>query len=311
MSETSHSLNFPGANEFMSLLQVISELRPTLSRSERRVAEYVLENSALVVNQTLAEAAAGSGVSEPTVIRFCSTVGFSGYQDFRMRLAEALAVGLPASYAAIESTDQAADIVRKVFDHTISSLDHTRRTLSASSVTDLVDRIWNSRSVYFFGQGASGVVAEDAAQKAPLFGRPCVAETDPHQQVVLASTLGPEDLIVLISHAGRTESLIQVAEFARSQGAQTCSISGNPDNPLAERCDLTLTTKIFEDTSLYTPATSRLAMLMMIDAAATVSLARGNDSTQQSTIRHMKETLTRFREGDLVTEEGPSNPNQS
>lgn len=243
---------------------------------------------------TLAAAAGAIGVSEPTVIRFCASMGFAGFQDFRLEMARFLALGVPATHSAIEESDTLPTIVTKIFDHTISSLDHTRRSFDPGSVEHAIELIAAARRLHFFGYGASSIIAEDAGQKAALFGKPCSAVADPHQQFMAAATADADDLFVLISHTGRTVPLAEIAEEARANGARVIAITGSPSGPIAEASDAAIVTATLEDTDVYTPTISRIAALVVIDILATTTAMKNGD-VDLAHLRGMKQKLAAFR----------------
>lgn len=277
-----------------TLLQHISDKASSLSKSERRVADYVVEHRSEVVHSTLAALSAAIGVSEPTVIRFCASMGFSGFQDFRLEMARFLALGVPATHSAIEESDSLPAIVTKIFDHTIASLDHTRRSFDADRVAQAVDLIRQSKRLHFFGAGASSIVAEDAQQKSALFGRPCTALSDPHQQFMEVATADTDDLFVMISHTGRSAPLPLLASEAQSNGASVIAITGTRSSLLADAAEVTLITDTLEDTDVYTPTISRLASLVVIDILATLTAMR-DDTVDLARLRGMKKKLAAFR----------------
>jgi RpiR family carbohydrate utilization transcriptional regulator len=147
--------------------------------------------------------------------------------------------------------------------------------------------------VLFVGFGASGIIAQDALQQAVLFGVPCSAPVDLHQQYMAASMCGAGSVIVAISNTGRTTSVLEVTERAKQNGAWVISISGVP-GPLAELADVALVVRTFEDTDIYTPTVSRLAGLVLVDILATsVAVRRGGEHLER--LREMKEALSTFR----------------
>lgn len=276
------------------LIQQISDASENLSKSERRVAEYVVVHSQEVVHSTLAALAMSIGVSEPTIIRFCSSMGFQGFQDFRLRMAQFLALGVPATHSAIDENDSSDTIVTKIFDHTISSLDHTRRSIDGEHIASAVQLIRASTRLHFFGAGASSIIALDAAQKSPLFGRSCNAEADPHQMFIEAAMSDADDLFVLISYTGRTIPLPGIAREAHANGASVIAITGSASAPLAEESDVAIVTETLEDTDIYTPTISRIAGLVVIDILATRT-ALGDDAVDMERLRGMKQRLAGFR----------------
>lgn len=277
-----------------TLLQRIADRAPSLSKSERRVADYVVEHRDEVTGSTLAALAAAVGVSEPTIIRFCSSMGFSGFQEFRLEMARFLALGVPATHSAIEQSDAPGAIVTKVFDHTITSLDHTRRSFDAEAVVPAVELIRKARRIHFFGYGASSIIAEDAQQKSVLFGRPCTAVSDPHQQFIETAVATPDDLFFLITHTGRTRPLTALAREAQANGAKVIVLTGAPSAPITELADAVLITETLEDTDIYTPTISRIAALVVIDVLATIT-AMHDDAVDLARLGDMKQKLSAFR----------------
>lgn len=283
------------------LLQRLALKVDFLRQSERKVAELVRNDPELVLHSTVAAVADAAGVSEPTVMRFCTALGFDGFQSFKIHLAQALALGIPASHSAINDDDSVRELVTKIFDHSITSLDRARRHLGQEAVESAVTAMLGATEIVFIGFGASGIIAQDAAQKSSLFGVPCLAPIDPHQQFMAASTSQRTTVLVAISNTGRTRSVIQVAALARRNGATVISITGG-DSPLQQESDISIVAKTFEDTDIYTPTVSRLAGLVVIDILAT-SVATHRGGGHLARIRAMKEGLASFRTGDQLLEE--------
>lgn len=281
----------------LTLLELARTMLPSVRPSERKVGELMLADPNAFSALTLAGAARAAGVSEPTVLRFCEALGCEGFADFRLRLARSVAFGVPATHSAILPADEPARITEKIFDYTLTSLDRARRHLNPAAVAAAIEVLAAARRIEFCGFGASGIVAQDAQQKFPLFGSPCGASTDHHQQYMVAMTLGPGDVLVAISHTGETRAVRRAAAAARQRGATTIGITGRADAPLAAACDHLLVIETLENTDVFTPTISRLAALVMIDILSTgVALRRGRDNAV--TLREMKRGLASMRAGD-------------
>ena len=275
------------------LLEHLNNISGQLRASERKVAQLVADNPTFVMNATMATVADAAGVSEPTVMRFCTSAGFGGFQQFKLALAQTLALGIPATLSTIGSEDSLDELSTKIFDHTISSLDRARRYLDPVQIERAVTAILEGSSLTLAGLGASAVIALDAEQKAPLFGIPCSAPGDTHQQFMAAATARAGTVMMVISNTGRTDSIVQIARVARENGATVIGISGE-QSPLLEHCDIPLIVRTIEDTDIYTPTVSRLAGLVVIDILATaVALRRGTEHMDRLT--GMKEGLAHFR----------------
>ena len=98
------------------LLHTVTQTRHTLSRSVQKVADFVLRDANAAPGLTLAEVAQRSGVSEPTVIRFCRQVGCQGYQDFKVELAQSVATRLAYGDLEVSPSDDTTAWTTKVFN---------------------------------------------------------------------------------------------------------------------------------------------------------------------------------------------------
>lgn len=285
-----------------SLMNRLAEARSGLRPSEQRVADAVLEDPHGLVGLSMAAVAKSCGVSEPTVMRFCMGLGYSGFRSFMVALAQSLAIGLPVSHSAVSIDDSVGDMAMKIFGHTLSSLDHARSAVDVAKVEAAVDLIVDASDALFVGLGSSGLVAQDALNQAPLFGLPVAAPIDSHQQFMAAETMPASSVVIAISNTGGSESVLRVVEAARARGASSIGIVGG-HSPLSEMVDVNLVVRTFEDTDIYTPTVSRLAGLVMIDILATcVAIHRGPEHLQ--TLRNMKMRLADFR-GSSVENPAP------
>ena len=281
-----------------NILEVARKKHNELRKSDRKVCDVVLADPKRMINATVAETAEWAGVSQPTVIRFCTAIGCQGYQDFKLRLAQSLALGIPATHSVILETDSPAEVAEKIFDYTITSLDWVRRHLDVASISKAIDVLEKANRIEFFGFGASGIVARDAQQKFPMFGVPCGAENDSHQQIMVVSQLGPGDVVVVISNTGATRSIIEAAATARARGCQVIGIVGMK-GPLVDQCDIVILVETLENTNIYTPTISRIAALAVIDTLSTaVALRRGSDHIKRFT--EMKRQLRYLRTTERI-----------
>lgn len=278
-----------------NLLQVITRCMPDLRKSERRVAQAVLDDPASILSIKLADLARRAGVSEPTVIRFAMAIGCEGFRDLRVKLARSLAFARTTSHSAIARSDTLPTLINKIFDFNLSNLNWVSARLDQDAIARAVDALGKAQRIEFFGFGASAIVALDAQQKFPLFGVPCGAPLDGHQMLMTAATLRPGDVAVAISNTGETLPVRQAARLARDQGATTIAITG-AQSPLLEQCNIGVLIETLENTDLYTPTVSRLSAMVVIDILSTaVSLTRKEDDHQR--FAHMKAILAKTRAG--------------
>lgn len=276
-----------------NILETVRTRLGDLRKSERKVANLVLADPHRILNATIAETADTAEVSQPTVIRFCVAVGCEGFQDFRLRLAHSLALGTPATHSVLLATDPPEAVLEKIFDYTITSLDWARHHMDKAALAQAIAVLETATAIEFFGFGASGIVARDAQQKFPLFGVPCGAQLDSHQQIMAASMLRPGHVAVVISNTGRTRSILDVARTARESGAKVIGITGSA-SPLVDLCDIAIIAETLDNTNIYTPTISRIAALVVIDILSTAVALRRTDEHFQR-FQMMKQHLNELR----------------
>lgn len=258
-----------------TLLARIRSAVPSLSPSERAVAELILADPARIMELSIAETAQRAGVSQPSVARFAAALGFSGFRELKLRLAQSIATGVRYVHADVEADDPPDRIVSKVFDRSIGALIDVRNHLDQSVFQRVVRLLSKARRIECFGLGNSAIVAQDAQHKLLRFGIPCGAYSDPHSMAIAAAVLGRRDVVLIISASGRTVDAIEAARAALAAGAQVIAVTGR-HTPLAAVASHALLVDVQEDPDVYTPMTSRLAHLAVIDALCVgVALALG------------------------------------
>ncbi|MEH6725797.1 MAG: SIS domain-containing protein [Hyphomicrobiales bacterium] len=252
-----------------NLLEHITRSLDALRKSDRKVAQKILDDPTSATELKLADLAKLADVSEPTVIRFCSAIGCDGFQDMKIKLARSLAFGLSTSQVEISDNDDVETVVGKIFDFNLTSLDWVRSKLDLEALSAAVEVLNNAKNIHFIGLGASSIVAIDAQQKFPLFGVPCSAIVDSHQMLIAAAMMREGDVLVAISNSGATKEVAQTTRAAKERGAKTIGITGS-NSPLLQFCDVGLLVETLENTDQYTPQISRVAALVIVDILSTI-----------------------------------------
>lgn len=265
------------------------ELRP----SERKVAEVLLAEPEWFSRATLSEVAARADVSEPTVLRFARSLGSPGFQDFRYALIQRLASPVVQVHSLIDEADSPTTVIAKTLDASITALTNLRDSLDVDSFFSVIDAIRASSELVVLGFGASGIVGQDLAQKFPLLGVPINSPIDAHQQFMAAALASPSTVVIAISNTARTMEVLNSAREAQSRGATVVALCGQ-EGPLTDLADLVILTGAEEDTNEYTPTSSRLAQLALIDALSVVVALR-RDRAANDALRHMKQRLRIMR----------------
>jgi RpiR family carbohydrate utilization transcriptional regulator len=273
----------------MNVLEKISRDMSEFSKSEKKVAEVILANPQSAIHSSIATLAKLSNVSEPTVNRFCRRLDTKGYPDFKLHLAQSLANGTPYVNRHVDEFDGPNEYTNKIFESTMASLEVARQSIDIAMVNRVVDLLTQAKKISFFGLGASSSVAHDAVNKFFRFNVPVIYFEDILMQRMSCMNSAEGDVVIFISHTGRTKSLVDVAQIARANDATVIGIT-SADTPLAKECNYVLSLEVPEDTDLYMPMASRIAQLTLIDVLATgFSLRRGNKFREN--LKRVKDTL--------------------
>lgn len=267
-----------------ALLVTIEAARDHLSRSEARVADIILRDPNRAVEMSIAAISEAADVSEPTVARFCKSLGFSGLKEFKLRLARSLGAGTPFVHQDVKPGDDASAVVHKMFDRASTVFAQLGAALDPGLLARAARAIAAAPRLEFYGQGNSGIVALDAQHKFFRLGIPTAAYSDPHVHAMSAALLGPGDVVIAISATGRTLDLIRSVEIARKAGATVIGITTR-GSPLTRLCDVAIATDIEEDTDLYSPMLSRHVHLAIIDVLSVLTALERGDAGVTSLAR--------------------------
>ena len=264
------------------ILRIKSQLT-SLKPAERRVADYILDNISEVIHLSITKMAENVGVSEATVVKFCQHIGYSGYQELKIILAQAgEKEHREHIYGEIEANDDINIIIKKIFQIYNQSLNNTKELLQNTDVKTSIEMILKARRLYFFGFGASGIVAEDADLKFKRINYISEALTDNHRQKTIGALLTKEDVVIAISDSGRTKELIESLKIVKHTMAKIIAITSNLGSPITKLADITLLTSSQETPFRGSALASRMAQLAVIDVLFLGAAAAEYDKTLEA-----------------------------
>jgi glucokinase len=253
-----------GANTLMGR---IGQLQHELTPAEQRVAALVLEQPRLVLSEPIADIARLAEVSQPTVIRFCRSLGFLGLADFKLKFASSLTGAIPVRHSQVRISDSTHDLSAKVIDNTVSAILKFRDQLDVHSLDRAIELVSRARRVEFYAMGNSRVVALDGQHKFFRFRIPTASYGDAHLFSLAAELLKPGDVVIAISNSGRLPELLAAVDAARAAGADVIAISSS-GSPLAKKATVCLAVDHAEDSTSFLSMISRILQLLLIDIMA-------------------------------------------
>lgn len=283
------------------LTQKISKAKATLRKSERKVAEYVLNHSREVINLRIVDLAAKAEVSEPTVVRFCRAIGCEGFQEFKLSLAQQLASSPSVGQVAVTDTDSVEDFSHKVFDATVDTLLKVRDSINAVNIYKAIDALAKANRVEFYGFGASAAVAADGQHRFFRLQLATAAYSDAHIQKMSAMSLSQGDVVVAISQSGRTRALVDTMELVKEAGGIVIGLAPS-GTPVAKHATIPICIDVEEEFEIYTPLSSRIAHLTVIDILA-IGVAQRKGSKLRGHLYRMKEGMQSLRIPDNGSED--------
>lgn len=251
----------------------IKRMYNALRSSEKKVADYVLQNGYSVSKMPLAQFSREAGVSESTVIRFVKSIGCNGYSEFKMELmkdwgresAEEKSGSRLLVELHIDGNEKVEDIPLKLVGITTKALEDTLKILDMDDYKKAVKMIRTSNIIDVYGVGNSGSVAGDIANKFLRIGLNCRAYSDNHLQQICASHLTANDLAIAISHSGSTIDTVNALKIARESGAKTIALTNFKGSAISGHADITLYTGDIETAFYSETMVSRISQLAIVD----------------------------------------------
>lgn len=250
-----------------------------LTGSEKKVADYILENYMRVLNYTVMELAEKADVSDATVVRFCRSVGYKGFQDLKINLAQDAIVPYKHLNNSLEEEDTPEQIVSKVVRSEIETLEETLHILDVQELESAAKAIKNAKRVVFFGAGGSAMVAHDALHKLLKIGIRCIVEEDADIQAMESALLEDGEVAIGISHSGTNKGVLDCLRNAKANGAITIGLTTYGKSPLQRMCDHVLMTSTKETVFKSESVTARIAQLAVIDSLVAVISFMDYDSS--------------------------------
>ena len=222
------------------VLQIKEEYRK-FTKSEKKVADYFIENYKDAINESIQSIAATTDTSPATVIRFVKALKFDGLQQLKLAIAADMDSQKPdITDEIIHPKDGLYEIVEKNKRNLVKSIEKLYALMDMDLIEKSIDAIDLAKKVYLFGVGASGIVCYDINYKLSRIGKDVVFNNDIHLQLVNLNFITKEDACVCVSYSGNTKETVLVAEIAKKAGAKTVGICCYGKNELSKICDITL-----------------------------------------------------------------------
>jgi len=232
----------------------------------KQIARFIVKAPARAREMSLRSLARSCATSPATVTRFCRDLGYDGFKEFQLDLAVALAQTHPLNLEKLAPGASPRQIMWQVFECNRQSLDETEKLLDPAALAKVARLIRRAKRVVFLGIGGSSQVARHAAERFMSLGLVATAVTDPYEQIFASASLGRSDVLVGISHTGRTAQLVEALRAAHRKGVYTVALTNYPQSPLAGAAAVKLVTAFPEHRINAAVSSSRIAQMCVIDS---------------------------------------------
>ncbi len=265
-----------------------------LTKSERRIADYIVAAPEEIMEQTISDIANATESSEITVSRFCKKLGFSGLQELKLNLIAGMSAAENKEFHDIRSGDRCSVVASKMFQNISDGLQDTLALLDYDAVDDAARILRRARRVAVFGFGNSATVCRDIATRYLRLGLAIQAYADSHMQVTSAALLSPADAVIAVSHSGASQELLQSVQVAKDSGASVVVITSHAKSPLAKLADVCLCGMGREVRYSSEAGASRLIHMAIGDVLYT-RIAMADAGLFQDNMQKMRREITKKR----------------
>ena len=219
---------------------LLHQRQDDLTKSGRLVAEYLTHHADEAQYLSISSLAKECNVAEATVFRFCRALGFEGYHEMRIALAQANATGALLNQQELRPDASTASLCEHAHALFLTAINGTQNALSTEAVEKAVALMREANQVFCFGQGGSMLLANDICARFASLTTKFRTAGDSHFQLLTASLMGPEDVVLFVSYSGATRDMMETLRTAKSAGAKVILLTHYEDSPGAALADVVL-----------------------------------------------------------------------
>lgn len=224
--------------DIKKLGSLINKDNVSLSKTEQKIHEYILENHSQVVYDSISNIAKKLMVGEASLVRYYKKLGYSTFNHFKMEV-----------YNAIESLRVKRDLpfIDNITKNMIDVINKTKQCIDMLEIKKATDILISSRHVFIAGMGISHTSALDTFSKLLRVGIPASVISDSHFAYMYSSVLEDNNCAILYSFSGETQEMIKIANICKERNIKIIVISNYINSTLHELADVFLKTNGFDN----------------------------------------------------------------
>jgi len=263
-------------------LLVVQSALSSLTKAEQKVAELILHDPEFVMFASITDVAERALVGETTVIRVCRKLGYRGYQEFKLAIAQHSASPAKTVHGPIETSDTLDTALRKISLYNTQTLQDTANMLSAERVKEAADLVLQASHVYIFGVGSSGITALDLQYRLMRIGIQAHCESDAHKMAMLCALTVPADVVIGISASGSTKDIIEALTIAKKNGAPILCVTNHTRSPITQLARIALLTAAREAPLQGGAVGTKIAQMHVLDALSSAIMLQNREFAMQA-----------------------------
>lgn len=269
---------------------IVDQLKAQLDNlpaAQRQVGVAILADPEWALRANVESLAERAQVSPPTIVRLCHALGLAGLREFKLQLAQQLAIGTPFLHRTVQANDDVLTLAQKILRGMVASLADLEQRLDADILENAISTLARVKRLDCYGVGnTSTFMANDAQARFFRLGLTTNAYFDAHMQLISAATLTADDAVLAISHVGRMPSLLEAVEVAREKGATVLAMT-QPGTPLAKLAHIPITVNVPEDAVVRVSTEAYLAHMTLLEILMVgVGLRRGSAAIERLRMFH-------------------------
>lgn len=273
----------------------IREAIETATATERQIGEFVLENRDFVIESSVQELAKAIGVSPAAIVRFSKKVGFKGFSNMKMLLAQDKSPQKPIVFdAIIQESDSLDTLMDKARLSNLNTTDLTYKLLDRETYNETVNRLIGARRIYLTGIGASHLVATDMFQKLVRIDQNVICVEEYNLFLSSLANATSEDVLLGFSYSGQTPEVLYAFELAKEKGMYTSAVTQIGNNALSKIANSTFTIPSEETDLRLGSISSRYAMLHVVDLLY-YGIVRDDFDNNRTRLENTREVIKKFK----------------
>ncbi|MBV7391666.1 MurR/RpiR family transcriptional regulator [Enterococcus sp. ALS3] len=274
--------------------QVINSFSQDLSPTEKKIADYLLDQRDSAAQLTIKELSQTIQVSTATLSRFAKRLGYQSFQELKIALNIPSETNADEFFSDLNQNDDLLTLAQKVFAANIASLKDTANFLDETTLETAINLLTKANKTGFFGIGGSQIIALDAYHKFMRTNLEAECQSDYHLQLMLATKLTKEDCAVVISHTGRNQEILRLCEILQENQVPIICLTSYAGSPLAKVSEVALIA-LAEETAYRSEAMSAIQSQFTLIDTLFMLYSVSNGAENNLARKRIRQTIKKTR----------------